>query len=228
MSAPGSMASRRRCAAALAAAAVCPTMFTGPALAPAVGPPSPSVPAARLDWRPCVQGGRFDCATAKVPLDYRDPDRRTIELSVEARRDRPRPVEGSVRSPKDRIPGHRPIARRKFAPLTRSGGLDARPRRHGSPCHVGVGAGTTRTSPARRPGRIVPLIRLGIGPRFHTTEHVALAAGPRGHSGDEGDSRSPTDTDVATATTLTHGYAAPAVLIAAGPVIGAVRRRLGS
>jgi pimeloyl-ACP methyl ester carboxylesterase len=76
------MASRRRCAAALAAAVVCPTMFTGPALAPAGGAPSPSVPAVRLDWRPCVRGSRFDCATAKVPLDYRDPGRRTIELAV--------------------------------------------------------------------------------------------------------------------------------------------------
>lgn len=44
--------------------------------------PSPSVSAPRLDWRPCARGSHFDCATAKVPLDYRHPGSRTIELAV--------------------------------------------------------------------------------------------------------------------------------------------------
>jgi hypothetical protein len=37
-----------------------------------------------LDWRPCADPGQhgFDCATAQVPLDYGDPERRTIELVV--------------------------------------------------------------------------------------------------------------------------------------------------
>ncbi|MGW1884552.1 alpha/beta hydrolase [Streptomyces sp. NPDC001970] len=82
---PGSTAGRRRCAAAVAAAVSCSTIFTGPDLA-AAGAPSPPVPAPKLDWRPCVQGHQFDCATAKVPLDYRDPGRRTIELAVVKRR----------------------------------------------------------------------------------------------------------------------------------------------
>ncbi|MGW7578419.1 alpha/beta hydrolase [Streptomyces sp. NPDC054765] len=75
-------AAGRRChAAALAAAVICSTVFSGPGPAPAAAP-SPSIPAPQLDWRPCARGSRFDCATAKVPLDYRNPGRRTIELAV--------------------------------------------------------------------------------------------------------------------------------------------------
>src|SRR5215813_11540055 len=37
-----------------------------------------------LDWQPCAAPSQqgFDCATAQLPLDYRDPERRTIELAV--------------------------------------------------------------------------------------------------------------------------------------------------
>ncbi|MEU9472407.1 alpha/beta fold hydrolase [Streptomyces avermitilis] len=81
----GCIAGRRRHAAVIAAAVICSTLFTGPDLAPAAAP-SPSVPAPQLDWRPCVQDSRFDCATTKVPLDYRSPGRRTIELAVVKRK----------------------------------------------------------------------------------------------------------------------------------------------
>ncbi|WP_326783097.1 alpha/beta hydrolase [Streptomyces sp. NBC_00151] len=79
-------AGRRHHAAALAAVVICSTAFTGSAGAPAGGAPSPSVPAPQLDWKPCVQGSPFDCATAKVPLDYDAPGGRTIELAVVKRK----------------------------------------------------------------------------------------------------------------------------------------------
>ncbi|MFF0065700.1 alpha/beta hydrolase [Streptomyces sp. NPDC005279] len=79
---PRSTAGHRHCAAALAAAVICSTIFAVPDLSPADGGPSPSVPAPQLDWKPCIQGSPFDCATAKVPLDYLNPGRRTIELAV--------------------------------------------------------------------------------------------------------------------------------------------------
>jgi pimeloyl-ACP methyl ester carboxylesterase len=79
------IAARPRRAAAIAAAVICSTVFTGQDLA-AAGGPSPSVPAPQLDWKPCVQGPEFDCATAKVPLDYLNPGRRTIELAVVKRK----------------------------------------------------------------------------------------------------------------------------------------------
>ncbi|MGE3295423.1 MAG: alpha/beta hydrolase [Geminicoccaceae bacterium] len=44
-----------------------------------------SIPAPRLDWRPCGDGSEFACARARVPLDYRHPGRRTIELSLKKR-----------------------------------------------------------------------------------------------------------------------------------------------
>ncbi|MFJ6636982.1 alpha/beta hydrolase [Streptomyces sp. NPDC091376] len=89
MSAP--VGGRRRCAAFIAALVTCstvlagPTVLTGPDRAVADGAPVPSVPsvpAPKLDWKPCVQGGAFDCATAKVPLDHGNPGGRTIELAV--------------------------------------------------------------------------------------------------------------------------------------------------
>ncbi|MGW7260579.1 alpha/beta hydrolase [Streptomyces sp. NPDC054834] len=48
--------------------------------------PTPSVPAPALVWRPCVQGSPFDCATAKVPLDYNHAGGRAIELAVVKRK----------------------------------------------------------------------------------------------------------------------------------------------
>ncbi|WP_328885027.1 alpha/beta hydrolase [Streptomyces sp. NBC_00316] len=86
MSIRGSIAWRRRCAAALAAPVICSTMFIGPELARFDGAKSPSVTVPRLDWRHCIPKGQFDCATAKVPLDYGDPGGRTIDLAVIRRR----------------------------------------------------------------------------------------------------------------------------------------------
>ena len=69
----GFLAGRRRWAAALAASVTSSTLFgrAGSSLRPPTR--SPSVPAPQLDWRPCAQDSAFDCATAKVPLDYRRP-----------------------------------------------------------------------------------------------------------------------------------------------------------
>ncbi|MEI5135067.1 alpha/beta hydrolase [Streptomyces libani] len=78
----GRVAGRRRGAAVLTAVVTCSAVLTGPDLAAAGGPPSPPASAPQLEWKPCVRGKAFDCATAKVPLDYRDPVGRTIELAV--------------------------------------------------------------------------------------------------------------------------------------------------
>ncbi|MEV6393894.1 alpha/beta hydrolase [Streptomyces sp. NPDC051907] len=82
-----SIAGRRHHAAALAATVICSTIFAGPGVAQAGGAPSPSEPPAlRLDWSRCIPGSPYDCATAKVPLDYNDPGGRTIELAVVRRK----------------------------------------------------------------------------------------------------------------------------------------------
>ncbi|MFI5526400.1 alpha/beta hydrolase [Streptomyces platensis] len=78
----GALAGRKWYAAVVTAAMTSSTLLTGPGLAMAGGPPAPSVSTLRLEWQPCVRGSAFDCATAKVPLDYRDPGGRTIELAV--------------------------------------------------------------------------------------------------------------------------------------------------
>ncbi|MFE6152073.1 alpha/beta hydrolase [Streptomyces sp. NPDC057889] len=78
----GPTVGRRVCAAVIAALVTYSTVLTGLNLAAAGALPTASVPALKLNWRPCVQGGPFDCATAKVPLDYNNPGRRTIELAV--------------------------------------------------------------------------------------------------------------------------------------------------
>jgi pimeloyl-ACP methyl ester carboxylesterase len=52
------------------------------ARAAADAPPSASP---HLNWSPCADGSEFACARARVPLDYRHPGRRTIELSVKKR-----------------------------------------------------------------------------------------------------------------------------------------------
>ncbi|MFB7336187.1 alpha/beta hydrolase [Streptomyces adustus] len=80
-----STAGRRRRTAPLAAAVLCLTAVTRPDLAAATAP-LPPVAAPRLDWRPCASGGPFDCATAKVPLDYREPAGRSIRLAVVRRK----------------------------------------------------------------------------------------------------------------------------------------------
>lgn len=81
----GFIAAWRRHAAAIAAVMSCSTLLTGQEVAADAAPVSPP-PAPRLDWRPCVQGSPFDCATAKVPLDYGKPGGRTIELAVVRRK----------------------------------------------------------------------------------------------------------------------------------------------
>ena len=47
---------------------------------PAAAPAGVRVPT--LDWAPCPGQKRFDCATARVPLDYRDPGGSRIRLAV--------------------------------------------------------------------------------------------------------------------------------------------------
>jgi hypothetical protein len=47
---------------------------------PSAAPAAVRVPT--LDWAPCPDQKRFDCATARVPLDYRDPGGSRIRLAV--------------------------------------------------------------------------------------------------------------------------------------------------
>lgn len=82
----GLIARRRGHTAVIAALVTCSTILTGPNLASAGGAPTPSVPAPRLEWSRCVPGSEFDCATAKVPLDYDHPGGRTVELAVVRRK----------------------------------------------------------------------------------------------------------------------------------------------
>ena len=62
--------------AACAAAAPTPTVAATPAVAPASA--APQVPV--LHWRSCYGG--FQCATARVPLSYRDPRGAAISIAV--------------------------------------------------------------------------------------------------------------------------------------------------
>ncbi|MEV0690708.1 alpha/beta fold hydrolase [Streptomyces sp. NPDC050388] len=79
-------AGRRRPAALITALVTCSTVLTGQDLAVTGGTPAPSVPVPQLDWSPCVRGGEFDCATAKVPLDHDRPGGRLLELAVVKRK----------------------------------------------------------------------------------------------------------------------------------------------
>ena len=54
---------------------------------------APAAP--RLDWQPCDPG--FECATARVPLDYDHPNGRKIELAL-IRAPAADPTRRSVRS----------------------------------------------------------------------------------------------------------------------------------
>jgi pimeloyl-ACP methyl ester carboxylesterase len=77
---------RRGLTALIAAAALCVSMIAAATPAGADettttdGSGGTPVPVPELAWVPC-QGG-FECATATVPLDYTDPDGRTISLAV--------------------------------------------------------------------------------------------------------------------------------------------------
>ncbi len=73
---------RPRAVAAMAAAALLTTLLV-PAAAQAVPAPRPAPPGQAvpvLHWRPCDSG--FQCATARVPLDYHRPRGATIRLAV--------------------------------------------------------------------------------------------------------------------------------------------------
>ncbi|MEV8594203.1 alpha/beta fold hydrolase [Streptomyces sp. NPDC052012] len=79
----GLISAHRRRTALLTALVTGSTVLAGPDLASAGGAPTPSSAAApRLDWRQCVPGSDFDCATAEMPLDHGDPDGRTLDLAV--------------------------------------------------------------------------------------------------------------------------------------------------
>jgi pimeloyl-ACP methyl ester carboxylesterase len=74
------MITRRRITAALVAAAALLAAVLVPATASAAapGPATPPVPV--LHWRSCDAG--FQCATARVPLSYRDPVGAAISIAV--------------------------------------------------------------------------------------------------------------------------------------------------
>ncbi|MET9893540.1 hypothetical protein ABZZ47_25675 [Streptomyces sp. NPDC006465] len=74
--------SRRRSGAAVAAMVAFSTALAGQHHVAAEEGATSSVPPLELDWRVCVQGSPYDCATARVPLDYSRPRGRTIELAV--------------------------------------------------------------------------------------------------------------------------------------------------
>ncbi|MGW7025823.1 alpha/beta hydrolase [Streptomyces xanthophaeus] len=66
---------------ALVLIAVTALLGTSPGAATATTPAAPPVPV--LTWGPCAgPGDGFECATARVPLDHRHPDGRTIPLAV--------------------------------------------------------------------------------------------------------------------------------------------------
>jgi pimeloyl-ACP methyl ester carboxylesterase len=74
------MTTRRRIIAALVAAAALLAAVLVPAAASAAapGPATPPIPV--LHWRSC--DGGFQCATARVPLSYRDPRGATISIAL--------------------------------------------------------------------------------------------------------------------------------------------------
>ncbi|MFI1753653.1 alpha/beta hydrolase [Streptomyces sp. NPDC020571] len=70
---------RRSLSLALAAAALAVTALPSSSSVAATTPPD------TLRWGPCPEGAaapRLECATLRVPLDYRDPDGRRIEIAV--------------------------------------------------------------------------------------------------------------------------------------------------
>jgi hypothetical protein len=70
---PRSTLARRVLLLALAALSV---LLALPSAAPA------GVRVPTLDWVPCPDHGRFDCATVRVPLDHRHPGGSRIRLAV--------------------------------------------------------------------------------------------------------------------------------------------------
>ncbi|MEV7416599.1 alpha/beta hydrolase [Streptomyces sp. NPDC089919] len=71
--------------AALSVLAAGALMGTAPGAATAAAPAAPPVPV--LSWGPCDGAADgFECATAQVPLDYREPTGRTLPIAVTRRR----------------------------------------------------------------------------------------------------------------------------------------------
>ncbi|MBZ6132748.1 alpha/beta hydrolase [Streptomyces olivaceus] len=74
---------RRSMSLALTAAALAVTAL--PATASAAPSAADRTPASALEWGPCpadAAAPRLQCSTLEVPLDYRDPDGRKIEVAV--------------------------------------------------------------------------------------------------------------------------------------------------
>jgi pimeloyl-ACP methyl ester carboxylesterase len=70
----------RRLVPAAAAAALLATVLPASAAVAAARPASPGAAVPVLHWRPC--DGGFQCATARVPLDYRHPRGATITIAM--------------------------------------------------------------------------------------------------------------------------------------------------
>ncbi|TWG08358.1 alpha/beta hydrolase [Saccharopolyspora dendranthemae] len=72
-------------AVVLVAGSLAPTAIAGPPVAAPATPPlrtnGAAVPA--LDWTPCEAAPDYECATAEVPLSYRDPAGQQIRLAVD-------------------------------------------------------------------------------------------------------------------------------------------------
>jgi pimeloyl-ACP methyl ester carboxylesterase len=77
---PATLLARLLCPAAIAAATLAVSLpASASAAARPVSPGGPPVPV--LHWRPCAPAG-FQCATARVPLDYREPRGATISIAM--------------------------------------------------------------------------------------------------------------------------------------------------
>ncbi|MCX2732821.1 alpha/beta hydrolase [Saccharopolyspora sp. NFXS83] len=70
--------------AVLAAGSLTPAALAGPPAADSAPAPLRTNGAAvpTLDWAPCEGGAGYECATAEVPLSYRDPAGQKIQLAV--------------------------------------------------------------------------------------------------------------------------------------------------
>ncbi|MEU7104157.1 alpha/beta hydrolase [Streptomyces sp. NPDC046215] len=76
-------------------AAACAATLTAPAQA------APAPPAPALSWKPCTEGSGnspgLECATLSVPMDYREPEGRKLDLAVSRlRSDRPSARRGTL------------------------------------------------------------------------------------------------------------------------------------
>ena len=74
------MSCRSLCPAALLTAAILLTAVLVPVAASASAPGAAATPVPMLHWRACDSG--FQCATARTPLNYRDPRGATISIAL--------------------------------------------------------------------------------------------------------------------------------------------------